>query len=178
MRDDVAWLYKAAGARGLIVGSSGNVSGRTPEGMLITPSGGDPETVTGLVHVTLEGAVLDGAAPSSEWAMHAAVYRECPAAGFVVHTHADACTALACLGSGLPAFHYMVLQFGGDDVRCAPYVTFGTQALAEHAAVAIRGRTACLLGNHGMIVSGATACCWRRYAGSICWRCRRGRLGC
>jgi L-fuculose-phosphate aldolase len=157
MRDDVAWLYKAAGARGLIVGSSGNVSGRTPEGMLITPSGGDPETVTGLVHVTLEGAVLDGAAPSSEWAMHAAVYRECPAAGFVVHTHADACTALACLGSGLPAFHYMVLQFGGDDVRCAPYVTFGTQALAEHAAVAIRGRTACLLGNHGMIVSGATA---------------------
>jgi L-fuculose-phosphate aldolase len=157
MRDDVAWLYKAAGARGLIVGSSGNVSGRTPEGMLITPSGGDPETVTGLVHVSPEGVVLEGAVPSSEWAMHAAVYRECAAAGFVVHTHADACTALACLGSGLPAFHYMVLQFGGDDVRCAPYVTFGTPALAEHAAVAIRGRSACLLGNHGMIVCGGSA---------------------
>jgi L-fuculose-phosphate aldolase len=157
MRDDVAWLYKAAAARGLIVGSSGNVSGRTPEGMVITPSGGDPETVTDLVHVSLDGVVLDGVRPSSEWAMHAAVYRECPAAGFVVHAHADACTALACLGTGLPAFHYMVLRFGGDDVRCAPYVTFGTPALAEHAAAAIRGRSACLLGNHGMIVCGATA---------------------
>jgi L-fuculose-phosphate aldolase len=80
------------------------------------------------------------------------VYRICPDARFVVHAHADACTALACLGSGLPAFHYMVVQFGGTDVRCAPYVTFGTQALADHAAEAIRGRTACLLANHGMIV--------------------------
>jgi L-fuculose-phosphate aldolase len=159
MRDDVAWLYKAAASQGLIVGSSGNVSARTAGGMVITPSGGDPETVTAadLAGVGLDGVALDGVAPSSEWAMHAAVYRECPEAAFVVHTHADACTALACLGSGLPAFHYMVVQFGGDDVRCAPYVTFGTPALAEHAAEAIRGRSACLLGNHGMIVCAATA---------------------
>ena len=159
MHNDVAWLYRQAAARGLIVGSSGNVSARTPDGMVITPSGGDPETVTGaeLAAITLEGAALDDAVASSEWAMHAAVYRECPEAGFVVHTHADACTALACLGSGLPAFHYMVEQFGGADVRCAPYVTFGTLALAEHAAAAIRGRSACLLGNHGMIVCAPTA---------------------
>ena len=154
MRDEVAWLYKAAAARGLIVGSSGNISGRTPEGMTITPSGGDPETVAaaGLSMVTMDGVALNHATPSSEWAMHAAVYRECPEAGFIVHTHADACTALACLGSGLPAFHYMILQFGGMDVRCAPYVTFGTPELADHAAEAIRGRSACLLANHGMIV--------------------------
>jgi len=157
MREAVAWLYKEAAARGLIVGSSGNVSARTPEGMVITPSGGDPETVTDLAGVTLDGMALDGVTPSSEWAMHAAVYRACPEAAFVVHTHADACTALACLGLGLPAFHYMVVQFGGSDVRCAPYVTFGTQALADHAAEAIRGRSACLLGNHGMIVCGGSA---------------------
>jgi L-fuculose-phosphate aldolase len=159
MRDDVVWLYKTAAARGLIVGSSGNVSARTPEGMVITPSGGDPDTVTAaaLADVGLDGVPLDRVTPSSEWAMHAAVYRECPDATFVVHTHADACTALSCLGSGLPAFHYMVVQFGGTEVRCAPYVTFGTPALAEHAAEAIRGHSACLLGNHGMIVCGATA---------------------
>jgi len=162
MRDDVAWLYAALGQRGLIVGSAGNVSGRTPDGMVITPSGGAPETVTALVTVSLDGVVLDGVVPgggtpSSEWAMHAAVYRACPEAGFVVHTHADACTALACLGSGLPAFHYMVAEFGGSDVRCAPYVTFGTLELAAHAAAAIRGRSACLLGNHGMIVAAPTA---------------------
>jgi L-fuculose-phosphate aldolase len=159
MREAVAWLYKEAGSRGLIVGSSGNVSACTPEGMVITPSGSDPETVTAadLAEITLDGVGLDGGTPSSEWAMHAAVYRVCPDAAFVVHTHADACTALACLGSGLPAFHYMVVQFGGTDVRCAPYVTFGTQALADHAAEAIRGRSACLLGNHGMIVCGGSA---------------------
>ena len=159
MRDDVAWLYKAAAARGLIAGSSGNVSARTPGGMVITPSGGDPETVTAtdLAGVGLDGAALDSATPSSEWAMHAAVYRVCPEAAFIVHTHADACTALACLGSPLPAFHYMVVQFGGVDVRCARYVTFGTPALAEVAAEAIRGRSACLLANHGMIVCAATA---------------------
>jgi L-fuculose-phosphate aldolase len=159
MRDDVAWLYKASAARGLIVGSSGNVSARTSEGMVITPSGGDPDTVTStdLACVGLDGEPLDRVTPSSEWAMHAAVYRECPEANFVVHTHADACTALACLDQGLPAFHYMVVQFGGTDVRCAPYVTFGTAELARHAAEAIRGRSACLLGNHGMIVCAATA---------------------
>jgi L-fuculose-phosphate aldolase len=159
MRDDVTWLYKESAARGLIVGSSGNVSARTSGGMVITPSGGDPDTVTGtdLACVGLDGEPLDGMTPSSEWAMHAAIYRECPEANFVVHTHADACTALACLDQGLPAFHYMVVQFGGIDVRCAPYVTFGTAELARHAAEAIRGRSACLLGNHGMIVCAATA---------------------
>jgi L-fuculose-phosphate aldolase len=159
MREDVARLYRSLHDRGLIVGSSGNVSGWVPEGMLITPSGGDPEAVAAadLCLVTLDGVALDQGTPSSEWAMHAAVYRECPEAGFVVHTHADACTALACLGLGLPAFHYMVLQFGGMEVRCAPYVTFGTPALADQAAAAIRGHSACLLGNHGMIVSGGSA---------------------
>jgi L-fuculose-phosphate aldolase len=157
MRNDVVQLYRTLGDRGLIVGSSGNVSGRTPEGMLITPSGGDPETVTEVVHVSLDGTALQGTNPSSEWPMHAAIYKVCPAAKFIAHTHADASTALACLGSDLPAFHYMVVQFGGANVRCAPYVTFGTPALAEHAAEAMQGRSACLLGNHGMIVYGGSA---------------------
>ena len=159
MRDEVAWLYKAAAARGLIVGSAGNVSARTGAGMLITPSGGDPESLaaTDLVPVTMQGVAQDQAEPSSEWAMHASVYAVCPDASFILHSHADACTALACLGSPLPAFHYLVVQFGGDQVRCAPYVTFGTQALADHAAEAIAGRSACLLANHGMIVCGGSS---------------------
>jgi L-fuculose-phosphate aldolase len=158
MPDEITWLYREAGARGLIVGSSGNVSGRLPDGtMLITPSGADPTATPDLVRTTLDGTAPDGGTPSSEWAMHAAIYRTCPDAAFIVHTHADACTALACLGSPLPAFHYMVVQFGGHDIRCAPYVTFGTQALADAASEAIKDRTACLLANHGMIVCGATA---------------------
>jgi L-fuculose-phosphate aldolase len=158
MNEQVASLYRELGQRGLIVGSSGNVSGRVAGGMMITPSGGAPDDAVALVHAGMDGSVLSGnGTPSSEWALHAAVYRVRPDADFVVHTHADACTALACLARPLPAFHYMVLRFGGDDVRCAPYVTFGTQALADLAAEAIEGRDACLLANHGMIVCAPTA---------------------
>jgi len=158
MREEVAWLYRTLGDRGLIVGSSGNVSGRVADGMMITPSGGAPEDEVTLVHTGMDGSVLSGqGTPSSEWALHAAVYRVCPEARYVVHTHADAATALACLNRPLPAFHYMVVQLGGDEVPCAPYVTFGTEALAVVAAEAIAGRSACLLANHGMIVCAETA---------------------
>jgi len=152
-------LYTALGARGLIVGSSGNVSERNDRGMIITPSGGAPDAVNenGMAEMTLEGTRLNNATPSSEWEMHAAIYRAFPAAACIVHTHADACTALASLGQALPPFHYMVVQFGGSDVRCAPYVTFGTPELAAHAVTALKGRTACLLANHGMILYGRDA---------------------
>lgn len=149
-------LYTTLGERGLIVGSSGNVSERTERGMIITPSGGSPDGVneSGMAETTLDGTRLNNATPSSEWEMHAAIYRAFPAAACIVHTHADGCTALASLGQALPPFHYMVVQFGGSDVRCAPYVTFGTPELAVHAVTALKGRTACLLANHGMILYG------------------------
>jgi L-fuculose-phosphate aldolase len=147
-------LYRALGEAGLIAGSSGNVSERTDQGMRITPSGGSPDAMrpSGMADVTLDGSPLNGVTPSSEWEMHAAIYRTYPGANRVVHTHADACTALASLNQDLPPFHYMVVQFGGPNVRCAPYVTFGTPALAMHAVKALKGRTACLLANHGMIL--------------------------
>jgi L-fuculose-phosphate aldolase len=147
-------LYAALGETGLIAGSSGNVSERTKRGMLITPSGGSPDGVTqkGMAQTTLDGTSLNDATPSSEWEMHAAIYRAYPDAACVVHTHADACTALAVLDRDLPPFHYMVVQFGGPNIRCAPYVTFGTPELAAHAVKALKGRTACLLANHGMIL--------------------------
>lgn len=150
----VASAYRALGAAGLIAGSSGNVSVRLEGGMVISPSGTSPEAVTeaGLVRMGLRGPVPRA---SSEWALHAALYLARPEFGAIVHTHSDACTALACLGEGMPAFHYQVAGFGGDDVRCGAYVTFGTPELAAVAAGAMEGRTACLLSNHGMIAAGA-----------------------
>ncbi len=73
----------------------------------------------------------------------------------VVHTHAPFATTLACLERGIPAFHYMVAVAGGVDIRCAPYATFGTQALSDHALAALEDRRACLLAHHGMIAVGA-----------------------
>jgi L-fuculose-phosphate aldolase len=150
----VAAAYRDLGRRGLIVGSSGNVSVRTRKGMVITPSGGDPNGAdpSDMVATSLDGAVSGRGTPSSEWSMHAAIYKMKPDAACVVHAHADACTALACLNEPLPGFHYMVVRFGGTDVPCAPYVTFGTPALADLAAEALTARSACLLANHGMIL--------------------------
>jgi L-fuculose-phosphate aldolase len=150
----VAAAYRDLGRKGLIVGSSGNVSVRTRKGMAITPSGGDPAGAEpgDIVAMTLKGEVSGDGTPSSEWSMHASIYKMKPDAACVVHAHADACTALACLNEPLPGFHYMIVRFGGDDVPLAPYVTFGTPALAESAAEALTSRSACLLANHGMIL--------------------------
>lgn len=152
-------LYRDLAQRGMNTGSSGNVSARMPDGMLITPTGCSAETLreADLVAMSLDGTVRSGPAPSSEWSMHAAIYQAYPAAAWLVHTHADACTALACLNEGLPGFHYMVTRFGGGDVSCAPYVTFGTPELAGLAVTALDGRSACLLANHGMVVLGRDA---------------------
>lgn len=158
-RKAVAALYQELGRTGLILGSSGNVSMRVGDDVVITPSGGSPDTVGSkdMAIVGLDGTASGDATPSSEWPMHAAIYRGAPEARCVIHTHADGCTALACLNEPLPAFHYMVVQFGGTTVPCAPYVTFGTRDLAALAGETIRGHSACLLANHGMIVFGGDA---------------------
>ncbi len=150
---DLVEAYRALGRAGLVAGSGGNVSVRTPQGMLVSPTGTTPDRIT---PESVVPTGLDVAAPgaSSEWALHAALYRARPELQAIVHAHADACTALACLNQALPPFHYEVLSFGGPDVRCAPYVTFGTPELAAAAVAAMAGRTACLLGNHGMITAG------------------------
>ena len=158
-RRQIAGVYRTLSERGMNAGTAGNVSARTPKGMIITPTGitGAEVSPKALVAMTLDGNVEGRLRPSSEWEMHAAIYRVAPEARAIVHTHSDHATALACLNLPLPAFHYAVANFGGEDVRIAPYETFGTPALAAAAAAAIAGRTACLLANHGMICHGADA---------------------
>jgi L-fuculose-phosphate aldolase len=153
----VVALYRDLALHRLNNGSSGNVSVRLGPDMLISPTGATAELLEPqhLVRLPIAGPPAPGTSPSSEWEMHAAVYASCPEAGCVVHTHADACTALACLGEPLPAFHYMVVGFGGDTVPCAPYLTFGSSELAAAVGCAIAGHKACLLANHGMICHAA-----------------------
>ena len=154
-RAALADAYRVLGQAGLIAGSSGNISLRTPGGMLISPTGTTPARID---EAALVDMPLGHPAPraSSEWALHSQLYAARPELHAIVHTHADSCTALACLAEPLPSFHYGVAAFGGDDVRCAPYTTFGTPELAALAVAAMQSRTACLLANHGMITAGPT----------------------
>lgn len=137
-------------------GTSGNVSARCHEGFLITPSGTPYEQLSADMIVTIEngGRVLGDGRPSSEWRFHHDIYAAQPDVMAVVHTHPTYATALACLGEGLPAFHYEVAFAGGNSVRCADYATFGTQRLSDNVLSALEGRSACLMANHGMLCTG------------------------
>jgi len=143
----------AMNASGINRGTSGNLSVRTDEGFLITPSGMDYESLApeDIVAVNLEGDWEGSNKPSSEWRIHLDVYRERADALAIVHAHPAFCTTLACLCRSIPAIHYMVAVAGGKDIRCAPYATFGTQALSDYAVAALEGRKACLMAHHGLL---------------------------
>lgn len=155
-RSEIVQAVRDLQDRGLNHGSSGNVSVRTKQRVLITPSGCSAENATAerVVKIDMEGNIFGDGVPSSEWQMHLAIMRAFPKTKAIVHTHADACVALSCLRKPLPAFHYMVAAFGGNEVRCAQYASFGTSELGESAVEALRDRTACLLANHGMVALG------------------------
>lgn len=141
-------------ARGLSNATAGNLSIRFGEGMLTTPSGIAPDRMSEdqIAEVAFDGSFKGNWKPSSEWALHAILYRNRPEAQAIVHAHPTYCVALSVLREAMPAFHYMVASFGGNEVPCAPYRTFGGHALAE-AVAGTMGTTyrACLMANHGMI---------------------------
>jgi L-fuculose-phosphate aldolase len=139
-------------------GSTGNLSLRRGDGMLITPTGMGAEDLRAqdLVWLGHDDTLIGDWQPSSEWHFHRAIYRARPDLHAVVHTHSVHATALACLGRPLPSFHYMVAVAGGDSVPCIPYHLFGTEALSRDVAAAFADRKACLMANHGLVAGGAT----------------------
>jgi L-fuculose-phosphate aldolase len=157
MREALVAAYCELVDKGLMDQASGNVSCRVTDGMLISCSGATAKNLTAkrVVMVRDDGGWDGEVKPSSEWRMHQAIYQSQDKANAVIHTHSDYCVALACNNLPLPGFHYMVGTFGGPDVPCVPYSTFGTEQLATDAAEALTDRAACLLGNHGMICRGA-----------------------
>ena len=144
---------------GLNQGTSGNISVRYGDVMLITPSATpyhamEPAMVA-TMPLTGEYGAWDGPLkPSTEWRFHHAIMKSRPEVGGIVHTHSTFATALAIARKSIPAAHYMIAAFGGNDIRCADYATYGTKQLADNALKALEGRTGCLLANHGVIATG------------------------
>ncbi|MFJ7180767.1 class II aldolase/adducin family protein [Streptomyces massasporeus] len=171
--EDLVTTARRTVSDGLVVGTSGNVSVRVGDTVLVTPSGVPydrlaPDDVTG---VDLDGRrVLGTLVPTSELPMHLAVYRTTGALA-VVHTHAVHATAVSTLVSELPLIHYMAAALGGP-VRVAPYATYGTDELAENMLRALAGRSGCLLQNHGTIAHGATLDQAYDRTAQLEWMCR------
>jgi L-fuculose-phosphate aldolase len=145
-------------ALGMNRGSTGNLSVRQGEGMLITPTGmgADDLRPQDMVWRGWDGTLVGAWQPSSEWHFHQAIYRARPDLQAIVHTHSIHAAALACLRRPLPSFHYMVAVAGGHDVPCVPYHVFGSEALSMAVAAAFADRDACLMANHGLVAGGAT----------------------
>ncbi|MBL8289559.1 MAG: class II aldolase/adducin family protein [Rubrivivax sp.] len=162
LREALLTALRRLDALGMNRGSTGNLSHRTGSGidaaMWITPTGmgADDIGADDFVRLGAEGESRGRWRPSSEAPFHRAVYAARPDLNAIVHCHSPHATALACLRRGLPAFHYMVAVAGGDSVPCVPYHLFGSEALSQAVAQAMRDRDACLLANHGLVAAGAT----------------------
>lgn len=142
---------------GLVVGTSGNISVRSGDLVAVTPSGLDYDEMTpDLVCVCdLDGRLVEGPLqPTTELPFHLAVYHGTDASA-VCHTHSMAATVVSTLVDELPRIHYMLATFGGPP-RVTAYRTFGTPELAEELMVALEGRTAAILANHGTVTIGDT----------------------
>jgi len=143
-------------ALGINQGTSGNISVRHGDGLLITPTSVPYESMTPdqIVFMGLDGSHAKTQKPSSEWCFHLDILRSRGDVDAVVHAHPIYCTILAIMGLEIPPIHYMIAVAGGDNIRCAPYATYGTPELSAHALKALEGRKACLLDHHGMIAIG------------------------
>ncbi len=158
LREEMVSICRRMVELGINQGTAGNVSARMGDRFLITPSAipYDEMTPDQIAEMDYDGRYFGPCKPTTEWRFHREIMRRRPEAGAIVHTHSLFSTAVACLRRDLPALHYYIAVGGGPTVRCAKYATYGTQELADNALVALEGRNACLLANHGMIVFGST----------------------
>jgi 3-dehydro-4-phosphotetronate decarboxylase len=160
-RDAICRIGESIFARGLTAGSSGNISLKTEEGWLMTPTNAslgrlDPGRLSKL---DAGGRLISGDPPTKESFLHRVMYEERPSAGAVVHLHSTHSVAVSCLAEIDPAdvlppiTAYYVMRVGR--LPLVPYFRPGDLALAE----AVRGfagkHHAVLLANHGPVVAGS-----------------------
>ena len=146
--------------RGLVEGTSGNVSARVDdERVCLTPSSVPYETMTldDLVVTDLEGQVLEGErSPTTERSLHLACYRAYPELGGVIHSHPVYATMFAVARQPVPAAIEEVAVYIGGDIPVCDYTMTGTDELGKAVALMLRDRAATLLANHGMVTVGST----------------------
>ncbi len=144
--------------KGLVTRSWGNISVRIDEkNMLITPSGRTyeslkPEEIVLMDYrkLTFEGKIK----PSSEYHLHAEIYKRRKDIHAVIHTHQMNATTVATARREVPPIIDDMVQIIGPSVRVSKYTLAGTQKFARYAVKALRGRQAALLANHGAVCTG------------------------
>jgi L-fuculose-phosphate aldolase len=148
--------------KGLVEGTSGNISARLPDGNIVcTPSSVDYEAMEkdDLVVVSPDGTVIEraeGRSPTSEILLHLACYKAFDDIGSVIHAHPVWATMFAVSHEPLPSCIDEFTMYVGGDVRCADYAASGSSEVGTNAVAALHGRGAALLANHGLVAVGPT----------------------
>ena len=143
--------------KGLNQCKAGNISVRWKNGMLITPSGMEYNKLKAedIVYVDNKFKAHGKGKPSIETPFHMGILQNKDDVNTIVHTHAPYGTALSIIGKTIPCYHYMIAFFGGDNIKCSKFELPGSYALAKEAVKVLKNRKACLLANHGIIVTGS-----------------------
>lgn len=160
LREQIAVLGESMFRRGLTFGSSGNISVRTDDGWLMTPTNSrlgslDPARLS---KISLDGHHVSGDSPTKEAFLHTAFYRQRPSTRAVVHLHAVNSVAVSCM-AGLdttnvlpPITPYYVMRIG--KLPLVPYFPPGDRDLADAVSSFATNHHAILLANHGPVVAG------------------------
>ncbi len=158
LRREMLTTCRRMNETGLNQGTAGNLSARNAKGFLVTPSSMPYDVMKpeDMVQMYFDGTFDGALRPSSEWRFHRDILQNRTDINSVLHCHSVYATTVAVHHKEIPAFHYMVGLAGGTTIRCAPYATYGTQALSDVAIEALKDRLACLLGQHGQIALGSS----------------------
>ena len=156
LKNDIVYTSKRTLDLGLNCGSEGNVSVRTKDTIFITPSGIETASLNEslISEVDINGNVKNKKKPSSEILLHSWIYRNHKDIRAVVHSHSKWASILSCMRISIPSFHYMVAEFGGNDIKCSKYATFGTEKLSKYVNEVLHKRKGCLIANHGQVTIG------------------------
>lgn len=160
VRDQITLLAKSLYDRGYGCGSSGNISVRVDDGIIISPTNScmgrlDPGSLS---KIDLDGIHISGAKPSKESFLHLAMYQERPEEKSIVHLHSSYSVAVSCLSdidktNVLPPITaYYVMRVG--TLPLVPYYPPGDRALAKAIRKTAKKYHAMLLANHGPVVAG------------------------
>ena len=153
---DIVKYYKNLLDKGLNIGSEGNLSIKLNDKIFITPSGINIEDLSykKISEVDINGKILNKIKPSTEIDLHLLIYKKKRNIQAIVHSHSDWCSIISCMRTNISSFHYMVAEFGGNDIKCSKYARFGSKKLARNVLEACESRRGCLIANHGQICFG------------------------
>ncbi len=156
IKKEIVFTAKKLVDIGFNLGAEGNLSIRKNKNIYITPSGIDAYdlTIKQICILDQTGKLKSKSKPSSETNLHLMLYENRKDINAIVHTHSTWASILSCLRIKIPSFHYMIAEFGGNEIPCSKYSTFGTLELAKNVTKALGNKKGCLISNHGQITVG------------------------